>query len=182
MKGHGLTDVRNEGFTNSPAKEFTELTACLLVRLLHPDVSHSSRLRVEQNGRSAHHLVPWLKLSSLILLFFSLCFFSRHYLLPSAGQNAYFKERHTRRVRPTRSNHGPSRPHCPAPFSFISSFLYPTDVVSPSRTASTSAKLLPRCMGVHIHLSYFFLLFMCLYSLYSISITGTPEVTLQYRS
>ena len=52
--------------------------------------------------------------------------------------------------RPTRSNHSPSRPHCPAPFYFLSPFLYPTDVGSPSRTV--------------------------LYSLYSITITGTPEV------
>ena len=65
----------------------------------------------------------------------------------------------------------------PPLFSYLSSFLYPTHVVSRSQTVFTSTKQLSRGMRMRIRPSYFILPFMCLYSLYSITITGVPEVT-----
>jgi hypothetical protein len=136
------------------------------------DACHLSRLHVEQNGRSARHRVPSLiSFSSLFLFVFSslLSPHARHStILQGATQDGY-----DLRVPIM------ALPALTAPllFSYLSSFLYPTHVVSRSQTAFTSTKQLSRGMRMHIHPSYFILPFMCLYSLYSITITGVPEVT-----
>jgi hypothetical protein len=133
---------------------------------------HGRQLRVEQNGRSARHHVP------LLIIFFSL--FSRHCYRPVLD-TAHTSRSDTRRVRPTRSNHGPSRPHCSAHFSFLSSSLYPIDVVSCSRTAFISTKLLQRGICVRHHLSYYPPLYVLIFSLFNHH-HRCPRGNLQYRS
>jgi hypothetical protein len=64
---------------------------------------------------SARHYVPSVD------PFFSCLSCCRYYRL--VLDTTHHSSRDTRRVRPTRSNHGPSRPHWPASFSFPLSYI-----------------------------------------------------------
>ena len=114
------------------------------------------------------------------LFFFSL--FSRHCYRPVLD-TIYFKVRHkTGTIYAFQS--WPFPPSLPRPFFF--SFTFPLSyrcglVLSCSRTAFTSTKLLQRGSRMRHHLSYFILPFMCLYSLFNHH-HRCPRGHLQYRS
>ena len=118
-----------------------------------------------------------------------LCAFVDHFflfvfsslLLPHTWHSTYCTLRsNTRWVQPTRSNHGPSLPHCSAHFSFLSSSLYPIDVVSCSRMAFINTKLLQRGICMCHHLSYYPPLYVLIFSLFNHH-HRCPRGNLQYR-
>ena len=84
-----------------------------------------------------------------------------------------------------RSNRDPSRLHCFAPLilSLLSlSFILQYTSGFALSLSLTDIKTLPRGSRTHLHLSLFSTPFICLYMLYSITITGTSEVAISRSS
>ena len=119
---------------------------------------------MERNGlprRSARHHV--LLLISFLFSFSSRC--SYHLVLDKTITSSCVRHKTS---TDTRSNHDPSRPHFPAPLSFLSLFL--TTLRLCSRTLEQCLPTLScnHAASVRSHLPYFIFPFMHLYALFNL--------------